>query len=84
VKGFFQNPVLYLVVFIIGLIVVATYLETIISIAALIVVAIVFVFVVKLAFARWFGKKNDGTYCTNCPHPSHGRQRCNQCQCARS
>lgn len=79
-----KNLVGIMVVGIIALVVVATYLETIVSILALVVLVVAVFFAGKLAYKRFFGKNDDGTYCTRCGHVKHGRQRCNNCNCASS
>jgi hypothetical protein len=73
-----------MVALIVVLVLIASFLPQIVTVAGFILVIVALWFLGSFLVKR-FGKKSaTGNYCTNCPHPNHGRQVCGSCNCRSS
>lgn len=84
-EKFFKNPVGYLVLAIIALVVIAANFGTLVKLAALIFFVAVAWHGAKLLLKKGKGN-NGGAYCPNCGHGAHGNGLCmrSQCRCTGS
>lgn len=82
-KKFMENPVSFLTAAIVALVLLASYLDTIVAIASLAAMLIALVFLGRWMLARGH-QGHGGTYCGNCGHIGHGRQVCQHCRCRAS